>query len=127
MSEIVKILLVDDDFSTNMLHQFVLKKMDFSNEVQVAETGKEALSILQKGDFFPDIIFLDINMPAMNGFEFIEALKKQNKEIPPIVLLTASHNPADQQKVVQYHEIKLYKNKPLSIPMVQDIFKEFFS
>lgn len=122
----VNILLIDDDYPTNMLHQFVLKRVDLFKQVQVAQTATDALGILVKGDFLPDLIFLDINMPAMNGFEFIEALRKTNLSIPPIVLLTTSHNPADQQKATEYNEIKQYRNKPLNVGMVQDIFNDFF-
>lgn len=126
MSNMVNILLVDDDYPTNMLHQFVLKRIDLFKQVEVAQTATDALAILTKGDFQPDLIFLDINMPAMNGFEFIEVLRKTELPIPPIVLLTTSHNPVDQQKATTYNEIKLYRNKPLNVGMVQDIFEEFF-
>lgn len=122
----VNILLVDDDYPTNMLHQFVLKRVDLFKQVEVAQTATDALAILAKGNFQPNIIFLDINMPAMNGFEFIEALRNTGIDIPPIVLLTTSHNPADQEKANTYNEIKLYQNKPLNVGMVQDIFKQFF-
>jgi CheY-like chemotaxis protein len=122
----VNILLVDDDYPTNMLHQFVLKRVNLFKQVEVAETAIDALAILEKGNFQPNIIFLDINMPAMNGFEFIEALRNTAIEIPPIVLLTTSHNPADQEKAKTYNEIKLYQNKPLNVQMVQDIYKQFF-
>lgn len=127
MSTMVNILLVDDDYPTNMLHQFVLKRVDLFKQVEVRQTATDALAMLSKGEFLPDLIFLDINMPAMNGFEFIDALRKTDISIPPIVLLTTSHNPADQQKATEYNEIKLYRNKPLNVGMVQDIFKEFFS
>ncbi len=121
------ILLIDDDLPTNMLHQFVLKRIDIPKDIRVAQTGVEALNLLEQRVFVPDLIFLDINMPAMNGFEFVEALREKQMDIPPVVLLTTSHNPLDQERADSYEEIRLYKNKPLSIEMVQDIFQEVFS
>ncbi len=121
------ILLIDDDLPTNMLHQFIFKRIDDKHDIKVAQTGIEALEILKSDGFSPDLIFLDINMPAMNGFEFIDAYKTLGKKIPPIVLLTTSQNPSDRDIASEYSEIKLYKNKPLSILMVKEIFEEIFS
>ena len=78
------ILLVDDDEPTNFLNQMVIEELDIAEQIRVAQNGQEALTYLKKtgiGDEnfpLPDLILLDINMPAMNGWEFLERYRKLN-------------------------------------------------
>ncbi len=72
-----KFLLVDDSQSTNFFNRMMLTKALPDHDTQIAENGEEALKLIH-GTFRPDIIFLDINMPKMNGWEFLEALQKTN-------------------------------------------------
>src|ERR1700758_4810970 len=93
------ILLIEDNEFTNIFNQKLIKNLDIAEQVYVTESGKEGLDfILNKGNFenelnhpSPDIIFLDINMPGMNGWEFIEELKERKKDkslSSKIVMLT---------------------------------------
>lgn len=124
------ILLVDDDEATNYLNQRVIRKSDINADVQVAYNGKEALEYLTgTGKFagrnmLPEagLIFLDINMPGMNGWEFLEAYKKlpdeQTQKIK-ILMLTTSNNPDDEKKAVDIPEVKGFIHKPLSVEKLE--------
>ncbi|MBU1719687.1 MAG: response regulator [Bacteroidetes bacterium] len=97
------ILLVEDDHATNFLHKMILQKAGVAENILVALNGKEALTIIRDAgnqtdgnSLKPDLIFLDINMPIMNGWEFIEEYKKLADELKnntTIIMLSASMNP----------------------------------
>jgi len=95
------ILLVDDDDSNNFLHKIIVKQSGINVTTKVAYNGLEALDFLNSTGKFsmeekpnkPGIIFLDINMPRMNGWEFLEAFKKlpeNQKSNIVMMLLTTS-------------------------------------
>jgi CheY-like chemotaxis protein len=99
------VLLVDDDRIFNLLSSKVLEQMGIVNEIHIAVNGKEAIDLIN--DYFqgsktlPDIILLDLNMPIMDGFGFIEAfqkLKLSGKEGVKIVIVTSSQNPKDVER-----------------------------
>lgn len=124
------ILLVDDDHEDCYFHQIVINKMDITDSIQVAVNGLEALAFLKKeGQVIPELIFLDINMPKMNGWEFLEQYKfldpKQKARIT-IMMLTTSANPADVKRAQEFKDVTGYKTKPLSVEMLTDILINYF-
>jgi len=123
------IMLIDDDEDDNYFHEIVLKKMNIVDQIEIAETGLEALDHLKTETFVPDIIFLDINMPGMNGWEFLLEYRKLNvKKLKPIklVMLTTSPNPDDEQKAKSFPEIIAFKRKPLTKDLILEIIAEHF-
>jgi CheY-like chemotaxis protein len=127
------ILLIDDDEATNFIHKLVIKKADCAKEVVTMESGYDALDYLTKtknGVYpQPDIIFLDINMPAMDGWEFLQEyakLEEDQKGHVVLVMLTTSLNPDDEAKAKNINHVNGFKNKPLSTEMIMDIIKEHF-
>lgn len=116
----VNILLVDDDDICQLIGSKVISSMGLANEVHYAHNGKEALDVFNSyfsGDIFiPDVILLDLNMPIVNGFEFIRAfqqLKFLNKEKVLIIVTTSSIDPYDIDKAHALG-IKHYITKPLT-------------
>lgn len=113
------ILLVDDDFASNYLTETVLQDMDLTDQIHVAKNGQEALTFVQencKSDTLncPDLILLDINMPVMDGFEFLKEFEKiQTYKHTSIILLTTSTNSKDIEKAKQY-QVTAYLEKPLT-------------
>ena len=124
------ILLVDDNTADNRYHQIILKGMDITERIDVALDGEEALNYLKKENQTPpDLIILDINMPKVNGWEFLEAYHKLSPELKAkaiVVMLTTSENPEDKKKAEQFSEIRGFNSKPLTEEMVNEILKQFF-
>lgn len=117
MQQIKSVLLVDDDPASNFLAQLLLRKLDMNVHVSVTANGKEALDYLreQRGKRnFPDLILLDINMPIMDGFEFMDHfLQLPLNQQPRVVMLSSSVSPKDAQRAVDYR-VEDFINKPLT-------------
>ena len=90
MAHFTKVLLVDDDDATNFLASLAFKNLAIASEIAVASDGLVACEWLQQNNC-PDIIFLDIRMPRMDGFDFLDIFTRMNtcKKVK-IVMLTSS-------------------------------------
>lgn len=123
MTKINCILLVDDSPSTNFFNKKMVEISNIANEVHEAYNGLEALDyIFQKGKFKdpklpkPNIIFLDINMPLMDGFEFLEQyikIPQEKRAEMIIVFLTTSNWSKDKSKAFDSSIVYDYIEKPL--------------
>ncbi len=127
------ILLIDDDESTNFLHKIIIEQYGCAQKIETARSSMAALEFLKKridsSYPHPDLIFLDINMPMMDGWEFLEEYKKlQNDQKCRVVImmLTTSLNPADKQKAEEFKEIDGFRNKPLTEEMLDEIMVDSF-
>jgi CheY-like chemotaxis protein len=123
-------MLIDDDDDDNFFHQIVINKMNITEHIEVALNGEEALIFLKKeNQTQPDIIFLDINMPKMNGWEFMEAYKElraDQKAKVIVMMLTTSENPEDKRRAALYPEIISFNSKPLAEEMLAAILEKHF-
>ena len=106
------VLLVDDDPTTNFLHRRAIRKVVEGMPVREALNGQEALDLLRasiaRGESPPDIIFLDISMPHLDGWGFLEGYR----ELPPdwrsgsrVFMLTTSLNPDDYDRARTYDDV----------------------
>jgi len=130
------ILLVDDDTPTNFLHKMVIKKSGIEAEVQALTSAIDALDYLtKKGKYaghevtLPEMILLDINMPAMDGWEFLEAYQQMEIETRAriiIIMLTTSLNPADRERAANHKEIVTFLNKPLQPGVLEEVVSANF-
>jgi CheY-like chemotaxis protein len=119
---------VDDDEASNFLHQLLLENAGIT-EIHTVLNGQQALDYLRmhcinNQHSCPDIILLDINMPVMDGFEFLEKLPLLGlPENIQIVLLTSSAYAKDVEKAKNY-SIHSYLNKPLTEAKLHELFAE---
>ena len=133
MSKLNKILLIDDSESDNFVHKRLLEKENIAHEIVVQYSGEDALEYLSTlvDSVYPepDLIFLDINMPGMNGWEFLDqyrelALEKKGGIV--ITMLTTSSSEEDRQKASQNALINRFENKPLTKDRLYDILEKHF-
>ncbi len=129
------ILVVDDDEPTNYFTQMILEECGCVENIRIVQSGMEALAYLERSESgsqdedypSPDLLFLDINMPAMDGWEFLEEYKKMNIRTRIIVvMLTTSLFPEDKLKAESIPEISGYENKPLTIEKVNAVLNKYF-
>jgi CheY-like chemotaxis protein len=113
------VLLVDDDIVFTFLNKKVIASLDFINEIDTAQNGQQAIDLLNKyskaARRLPDIILLDLNMPIMDGFGFLEAFKDlylPSKDKMKIIIVTSSIHPEDIQRAKDYG-VTSYLTKPL--------------
>jgi len=128
------ILVIDDDEPTNFFTRIILEEYGGIPYIKIVQSGQEALDYLalaeaDKNNFpYPDLVLLDINMPAMNGWEFLEEYRKQDKiYVPKIVMLTTSLFPKDMERAMELPEIADFENKPLSAEKLEDILQKHFA
>jgi CheY-like chemotaxis protein len=128
--KVASIMLIDDDDADNFLHKMIIEEMNITENIMVAEDGAEAMAILTtEGQKQPDIIFLDINMPKMNGWEFLEAYQNadiKDKARTIIAMLTTSINPDDKIKALEKFSslVRGYFNKPLTPEILNDVLEQ---
>jgi CheY-like chemotaxis protein len=131
MNKLACILLVDDDNTTNFVNRMLLEDLAVTEKVIEAKNGQEAIKFLQEqsqNNGCPQLILLDVKMPVMDGFEFLEAYEKlefEQKESIIIVMLTTSLHPRDVERL-QHLPIKGYLNKPLTKDKMLDLLSQHF-
>lgn len=128
------VLLIDDDENTNFYNEIIINQLGITEQIKTFQFANEALVYLTtktEGSYpQPEIIFLDINMPIMNGWQFMEKYKQLDDEQKGkiiVVMLTSSFNYDDKIKSEQINEIDTFLNKPLNQEMLSDLMKKYFN
>ena len=118
------ILLIDDNEADQFLGEVVIHSVLPDVQIIQAMDGVEALEKLKSSNAEPDVILLDINMPRMNGHEFLENYYGgTGREVPVVVMLTSSDQQKDKDKAAEYPCVKDYLLKPISKESVEAIRK----
>ena len=127
MSTYKRFLLIDDNEADNVFHEIMIRRAGFTGEVLVFESGEDALDFFRSdGMDVPTCIFLDINMPGLDGFEVAEQATELLADKPAVmlVMLTSSGSPADRDRAAALPIIKGYVTKPLEVEGIQALMGE---
>jgi response regulator RpfG family c-di-GMP phosphodiesterase len=117
-------LLIDDNYIDNFVTRRILESSNFADEVIVSQSAMDAIKLLQSGKLTPDVIFLDIRMPMMGGFEFLQEYDKldiEGKQSIKIFMLSSSLDPTDFKKSSNNKYITQFIHKPLTQKTLDDI------
>ncbi len=124
------VMLIDDEAIDNFVNEKLLRHYTFADKIYVHTSAKSALEFLKNiqrlgisGDpLIPDYIFLDINMPILDGWGFLQEYEKINPKLKSkIIILTASVYPEDEEKALSYKSVCAFFSKPLTIEHLRKI------
>jgi CheY-like chemotaxis protein len=125
-----RILCVDDDPITLMLYKMVISKSSFTEEIITAKNGQEALdyynSLKVENDLCcPELVFLDLNMPVMGGWEFLDNFTRDNynqfNEKTKVIVLSSTIDPNDIEKSKKYSMVIDFMSKPVTKEMLEGL------
>ncbi len=128
----VNVLLIDDNDLDNFINEKMMESTHFSKNIQISTNGKSALDFIEnllvsdgrENKPYPDVMFVDLNMPVMDGFEFIENFKKidnENLKNCKIIILTSSINHEDRVRAEKIDSSIIFINKPLTNDFLKSI------
>ncbi|MCH8319153.1 MAG: response regulator [Bacteroidetes bacterium] len=125
-------MLIDDNEIDNFINKKLLEAENFSEKILVYTSSISALEFFKNirsnnglpGELFPDMMFLDINMPIIDGFQFLEEYERINKNYKSdckIVILTTSINPKDVEQSQENKHVVQFVNKPLTSELLSEL------
>lgn len=112
------ILVVDDEDDCNFVTRLVLKKAGFTGRITCFTIAEEALEHMRRKADMPDLMFVDINMPRVNGFQFLEICEEESllpNGLTSVVMFSSSNRPMDLERALSYRSVKGYVEKALSV------------
>lgn len=122
------VMLVDDNETDNFISKRIIEITKFANRVEVKNSGKSALDYLRDNqeniDDLPNLIFLDINMPIVDGFVFLYEFEKFNnliKDKCKVIILSSSDNKRDIDKIVNNNHVIKFITKPLTETALEEV------
>ena len=118
------VMVVDDSEPDQFLCKLAFKKFNPDIEILQAYDGEEALEVLAELDAHPEVIFLDINMPRMDGHEFLEEYSRVYEEqATVVVMLTSSDDQTDRTRSKAFKSVKKYLVKPIDANIMNELAK----
>jgi len=117
------IFLVDDDQTANFINEMQINRFSGDFNILTFTCAQKALEELKNNFKIPEFIFLDIDMPKLNGWEFIDHFKEL-KSSSKIVMVTSSLDPSDKLKANELNEVVAFIEKPLVKSHLEPIFND---
>ncbi len=117
-------LLIDDNYIDNFVTRRILESSNFADEIIVEQSAPDAIDSLREGTVKPDVIFLDLRMPMMNGFEFLNEYDKldvESKSAVKIFMLSSSLDPVDVKRSSQNKYVSQFIHKPLTHKILEEL------
>lgn len=116
-------LLIDDNYIDNFVTSRLLESCNFADSVVIHQSSAEAIEELRKGRLSPDVIFLDLRMPVMDGFEFMQEYEKLDiaKEDVKVFMLSSSLDPTDLRRSLANKYITQFVHKPLTKQVLSEL------
>ena len=122
------VMLVDDNDTDNFISKRIIEITKFANRVEVKNSGKSALDYLRENESnienLPNLIFLDINMPIVDGFVFLYEFEKFSDNIKDkckVIILSSSDNKRDIDKIVNNNHVIKFITKPLTESALDEV------
>jgi CheY-like chemotaxis protein len=120
--------LIDDEEPVNFYNTKIIKDAGIAKEIVAIQSPEKALDFIRENNDI-DMIFLDLNMPRMNGWEFLAEYLNLDREMVLriiVVILSTSQNPDDIDRANEMFIIKDYINKPLDVGIVTELVDKYF-
>jgi CheY-like chemotaxis protein len=126
------ILLIDDDNTTNYLHKKIISKSEIDIPIKVANNGKEGIDeLIALNEILKDkeelvLIFLDVNMPVMDGWTFLDYFNEIESKLnytTQLFMVSSSINPDDKNRALKNDNVIDYLPKPLNVTIIKSILK----
>lgn len=124
------VMIIDDEAIDNFVNEKLLRHYDIADKIYVHTSAKSALEffkniqrVAEKDDsLIPNYIFLDINMPIIDGWGFLGEYEKANLKLDcKVVILTASVSPEDEEKALSYNSVYAFLSKPLTFEQLKSL------
>jgi CheY-like chemotaxis protein len=131
MKKLKCVLLIDDNKATNFLHETLFEELNVSERIVIEYNGKDGLAHLDRmvsGGDYPELILVDIHMPVMDGFDFLEGYRQRQyhqKYNSLVVILTTSTNPRDVDRILAVGFVE-YLPKPLTEENIGDLVRKYY-
>lgn len=125
-----RIVLIDDNYTTNFLNKMVIERSSVNTEVMAFENPLQALTFIKdsQAEMYGWLIFLDINMPEMDGWSFADQYSLLNiGHTNVLVMLTSSIDPRDEERALRHPVINDYRTKPLTFEILDELRETYFA
>ena len=119
-----RVMLIDDSEADLLFARIMMQRSGMPYDVETYESARDALQALRDGSAGCDIILLDINMPGMSGYEFLDAYQQlcaEKRACAVVVMLTSSPDPSDRERALAYDCVKGYVTKPIDMASVRSL------